>query len=204
MRLSCTGSDVAVVASWSGVDLADGKRWHGTRAVLALARFAAGARRPLAWSVVLALLAAVVELAPLLVVYLAVAGLIEGTATASGLLRLALVAVAAVVTRQVLFALATGISHIAAGVTVLHDVTFTAPANSMTAIVGPSGAGKTTVLNPVGEGGHTLSGGERQRVSIARAILKDAPVVLLEEATAAVDPINDKLIQHRGDGGWKR
>ncbi|MGH3928322.1 MAG: ATP-binding cassette domain-containing protein, partial [Pseudonocardiaceae bacterium] len=48
----------------------------------------------------------------------------------------------------------------------------------------------------VGEGGHTLSGGERQRVSIARAILKDAPVVLLDEATAALDAINEKLIQH--------
>lgn len=47
----------------------------------------------------------------------------------------------------------------------------------------------------VGEGGHTLSGGERQRVSIARAILKDAPIVLLDEATAALDPINDKAIQ---------
>jgi ATP-binding cassette subfamily B protein len=43
----------------------------------------------------------------------------------------------------------------------------------------------------VGEGGATLSGGERQRVSIARAILKDAPIVLLDEATAALDPENE-------------
>ena len=48
----------------------------------------------------------------------------------------------------------------------------------------------------VGEGGGTLSGGERQRISIARAILKNAPVILLDEATASVDPENEHLIQH--------
>jgi ATP-binding cassette subfamily B protein len=47
----------------------------------------------------------------------------------------------------------------------------------------------------VGESGSTLSGGEKQRISIARAILKDAPIVLLDEATASVDPDNEKYIQ---------
>ena len=47
----------------------------------------------------------------------------------------------------------------------------------------------------VGEGGASLSGGERQRISIARAILKDAPIVLLDEATAAIDPTNEKALQ---------
>ncbi|MGL5930240.1 MAG: ABC transporter ATP-binding protein, partial [Dermatophilaceae bacterium] len=47
----------------------------------------------------------------------------------------------------------------------------------------------------VGEGGDRLSGGERQRVSIARAILKDAPIVLLDEATSALDPVNEAAVQ---------
>ncbi|MDR2089541.1 MAG: ABC transporter ATP-binding protein/permease [Clostridiales Family XIII bacterium] len=47
----------------------------------------------------------------------------------------------------------------------------------------------------IGENGSTLSGGERQRISIARALLKDAPIVLLDEATASLDPENETQIQ---------
>ena len=47
----------------------------------------------------------------------------------------------------------------------------------------------------IGEGGATLSGGEKQRISIARCILKDSPIVILDEATASVDADNESLIQ---------
>lgn len=47
----------------------------------------------------------------------------------------------------------------------------------------------------IGENGQKLSGGERQRISIARAILKDAPIILMDEATASLDVENESLIQ---------
>ena len=162
---------------------------------------------------------------------------------------------------------------------VLHDISFAMPLHTMTALVGPSGGGKSTVANLlarfwdvgtgcvkirgvdirdvplaemmdqismvfqrvylfqdtiynniamgrpdasekeiiqaakkarcydfvtalpdgfqtiVGEGGATLSGGERQRIAIARCILKDAPIVILDEATASVDVDNERYIQ---------
>jgi len=51
----------------------------------------------------------------------------------------------------------------------------------------------------IGDRGQKLSGGERQRLSIARAILKDAPILLLDEATSALDSENERLVQHALD-----
>ena len=48
---------------------------------------------------------------------------------------------------------------------------------------------------PIGANGSQLSGGQRQRVSIARAILKDAPILLLDEATSALDNESERLVQ---------
>lgn len=47
----------------------------------------------------------------------------------------------------------------------------------------------------IGENGSELSGGQRQRISIARAFLKDAPIILMDEATASLDVDNESLIQ---------
>ncbi|NEV80858.1 ATP-binding cassette domain-containing protein, partial [Rhodopseudomonas sp. BR0C11] len=52
---------------------------------------------------------------------------------------------------------------------------------------------------PVGEHGAQLSGGQRQRIAVARALLRDAPIVLLDEATAALDSESEKLVQEAID-----
>jgi ATP-binding cassette subfamily B protein len=51
----------------------------------------------------------------------------------------------------------------------------------------------------VGEGGSTLSGGEKQRIAIARTILKDPPIILMDEATASLDLVNENLVQQAVD-----
>ena len=92
------------------------------------------------------------------------------------------------------------------GKDILRDVSLSIPAGGMTALVGPSGGGKSTIAKliagfwdvkegTVAVGGAHLSGGERQRIAIARAMLKDAPIVILDEATAYIDPENEAVIQ---------
>lgn len=56
----------------------------------------------------------------------------------------------------------------------------------------------------IGEGGASISGGEKQRISIARAIMKNAPIIILDEATANVDPENEKELVEAIDALTKK
>jgi ATP-binding cassette subfamily B protein len=88
--------------------------------------------------------------------------------------------------------------------TILNNIRFGRPEATMEEVMDAAKAARCHAFiaalpqgydTPVGEGGGTLSGGEKQRISIARAILKDAPIVLLDEATASIDPENEREIQ---------
>lgn len=88
--------------------------------------------------------------------------------------------------------------------TILNNIRFGRPEAAMEEVIAAAKAARCHDFiaalpqgydTPVGEGGSTLSGGEKQRISIARAILKDSPIVLLDEATASIDPENEWEIQ---------
>ncbi len=88
--------------------------------------------------------------------------------------------------------------------TIAENIKFARPEASDDAMIAAAKAAQIHTLidslpdgyqTRVGDKGRTLSGGEQQRITIARAILKDAPVVILDEATALTDPENEALIQ---------
>ena len=85
--------------------------------------------------------------------------------------------------------------------TIANNIRFGRPEASMDEVIGAAKKAACHDLimglpdgyeTVIGEGGATLSGGEKQRIAIARAIMKDAPIIILDEATANVDPENEK------------
>lgn len=77
----------------------------------------------------------------------------------------------------------------------LHDVRFAYTEGGPEVLHGIGLTLPQGYATPAGEAGKRLSGGEKQRIAIARMLLKNAPIILLDEATASIDPENEHLIQ---------
>lgn len=247
----------------------------------ALFAYAEGEKSRLLLSVVLSVLSVMLGLVPFYCMYRLICLMAAGTATAALAVKWCLLALASLVTFPLSF-LCMGLTFKITGKEkdeVLHGIDLTLPEGSFTALVGPSGGGKSTVAKliarfwdvtsgaitiggvnvkdmplsqlseyvsfvtqdnflfrcsllenirlgnpsatdeevkaaaraaqceefisklpqgydtPAGEAGKRLSGGEKQRIAIARMMLKNAPIVILDEATASIDPENEHLIQ---------
>ena len=187
--------------------------------------YAQGEKKKLVLSAVLSVLSVTLGLAPFYCMYELICLFVAGTATAAGVVRWCLWALAAYGAKILAFSLSTGLSHsmaytILEGLRLrLADRFLRAPLGNVENLFGKPDATEEEMIQAakkarchefimalpdgydtvVGEGGGTLSGGEKQRVSIARAILKNAPIIILDEATASIDPENEHLIQQAID-----